>query len=174
MNSQEEQLKQLINNTESKRTLSGQHYNKNYFNNTFKPLLELGQYFEKLALERIIKYYNYSNPKLKYNNDNRYDIKINNVKYEVKTDVKAITSNNIFIEFIQNNKPSGITTSKAHFYIIVIPYKIPLFIMIEKLELEFLIVSSQFKFILQPTFKNKFTGGYIFDIQTIIKNSILI
>ena len=53
----------------------------------------------------------------------------NNISYEIKTDIRAATTNNIFVEFIQNGKLSGIATTEADNYIIVIPYdKLPLFI----------------------------------------------
>lgn len=58
------------------------------------------------------------------NNDNQYDIKMvkNNkiISYEVKTDVKCaplFDTGNIFIEFESRNKPSGISTSKAQWFV---------------------------------------------------------
>jgi hypothetical protein len=58
------------------------------------------------------------------NNDNQYDIKMykDNVmtSYEVKTDVKCaplFDTGNIFIEFESRNKPSGIATSKAKWFV---------------------------------------------------------
>ena len=97
---------------------------------------------------------------------------LNNISYEIKTDIRARTTNNIFIEFIQNSKLSGISTTEAEFYIIIIPYvKLPLFILIEVLELQFLISTMQYKFILHPNITNKYTGAYTFTLETIIKNS---
>jgi hypothetical protein len=171
-----EELKELIKQTEFKRTLLNPTYNKAYFNNVFKPLLNLGQEFEKVAVKRLIKYYNYNEDIKVYTNDNnKYDVMLNNISYEIKTDIRAATTNNIFVEFIQNGKLSGISTTEADNYIIVIPYeRIPLFILIDVLELQFLITTIQYKNIIQPNKYNNFTSGYIFDIQTIIQNSKLI
>ena len=57
---------------------------------------------------------------------------LNNISYEIKTDIRAATTNNIFVEFIQNGKLSGISKTEADNYIIIIPYeKLPLFIQME-------------------------------------------
>jgi len=171
-----EELKELIKQTGFKRNLLNPKYDKQYFNNVFKPLLNLGQEFEKIAIKRLIKYYNYDENIKVYSNDtNKYDVMLNNISYEIKTDIRAATTNNIFVEFIQNGKLSGISTTEADNYIIVIPYeKLPLFILIDVLELQFLIQTMQYKNIIQPNKHNNFTSGYIFDVQTIIKNSKLI
>ena len=171
-----EELKELIKQTEFKRTLLNPKYDKQYYNNVFKPLLNLGQEFEKVAIKRLIKYYNYDENIKVYSNDtNKYDVMLNNISYEIKTDIRAATTNNIFVEFIQNGKLSGISTTESDNYIIVIPYdKLPLFILIDVLELQFLIQTIKYKFIIQPNADNNFTSGYIFDVQTIIKNSKLI
>ena len=86
----------------------------------FHRMLEIGQAFELLAIEQIIKYY-----KKKYNllntcNDNRYDFMLtNNKKYEVKADLMASKTGNLFIENIQFGKPSGIDVTTADYYIII-------------------------------------------------------
>lgn len=164
----------LLDKTKQKRTLSNQNYNSNYYHDVFIPLLQLGQYHEDKTILRIIKHFNWDKPNIIRCNTNEYDIMINNIKFEVKTDIKAVETSNIFIEFIQKNKPSGIITTKSEYYVFVIPYKIPLYLMIEVLEIEFLITTQQYQRISQPSVYNNFTGGYIFDIQTIIKGSILI
>ena len=171
-----EESKELIKQTEFKRTLLNPKYDKQYFNNVFKPLLNLGQEFEKIAIKRLIKYHNYDENIKVYSNDtNKFDVLLNNISYEIKADIRAATTNNIFVEFIQNGKLSGISTTEADNYIIVIPYdKMPLFILIDVLELQFLITTTQYKFIIQPNKQNNFTSGYIFDVETIIKNSKLI
>ena len=132
-----EHLQKLIKQTADKRTLQNSKYDKYYFNDTFKPLLNLGVEFEKLTIQRLIKYYNYDKTvKIYTNNNNKYDVLINNISYEIKADIRSITSNNLFIEFIQNSKLSGISTTGAEFYIFVIPYQImPLFILIQTLEI---------------------------------------
>ena len=86
----------------------------------FHRMLEIGQAFELLAIEQIIKYY-----KKKYNllntcNDNRYDFMLtNNKKYEVKADLMASKTGNLFIENIQFGKASGIDVTTADYYIII-------------------------------------------------------
>jgi len=148
---------------------------KTYYNEQFKPKLDIGLFWEHQAQKRIIKYYN-NNYKLKNEcKNNNYDFELtNNTKYEIKADVKAVKTNNIFIEFLQFGKPSGIQTTKADNYIIIIPNKIETYILIDVLELEFLISTIQYKFIIQPTQYNNYTAGYIFDTEIIIKNGLLI
>ena len=87
---------------------------------------------------------------------------------------KAVQTSNLFIEFICNAKPSGIITTNANYYIFVIPYSTPTYVLIDVLELEFLISTEQFERIFQPNIFNNYTGGYIFQMETIIKNGILI
>lgn len=65
---------------------------------------------------------------MKYNNDFKYDLKVgqvkeeqlaeifNSKKIEVKYDLKALQTNNVFVEYQSRNKPSGISTSEADFY----------------------------------------------------------
>ena len=168
-------LDQLLYNTTNLRSLQNKTYDKRYFNETFKPLLDIGQHFEQLAIGRIIKYYHYnSSVQVQRDNTNELDIEINNIKYEIKTDIKAVQTSNLFVEFICNAKPSGIITTKANYYIFVIPYSTPMYILIDVLELEFLISTEQFERIFQPNIFNNFTGGYIFKMETIIKNGIFI
>ena len=55
---------------------------------------------------------------LKFNNDYRYEFKTcDKLRYEVKTDVMSLKTNNLFIEFEGYKKPSGISISKANYYI---------------------------------------------------------
>lgn len=146
---------------------------KNYYQNQFIPKLILGKFWEDQAQERIIKYLN---NKFKIKNicdTNEYDFELtNNSKYEIKCDLKANETNNIFIEYLQFGKPSGIQTTKADFYIIIVP---PMtFIIIDVLELTFLIETTQYVRIIQPQPYNNFTAGYIFEMNLIIKNGYLI
>jgi len=65
---------------------------------------------------------------MEYNSDFRYDLKIgqvaeeslanffNNSKIEVKRDLQAYRTGNIFIEYESRGKPSGISTSEAEWY----------------------------------------------------------
>lgn len=63
-----------------------------------------------------------------YNNDFKYDLKIgqvkeqelgdifSNSKIEVKYDLKALSTNNVYVEYFSRGKPSGISTTEADFY----------------------------------------------------------
>jgi len=65
---------------------------------------------------------------MEYNSDFRYDLKVGQVaeqalasifenkKVEVKRDLKAKVTGNLFIEFESRGKPSGITVSEADFW----------------------------------------------------------
>jgi len=56
-----------------------------------------------------------------YNDDNKYDILLENGKtIEVKHDYQSKTGN-MAIEWFCRNKPSGISTSKADYYIYIYP-----------------------------------------------------
>ena len=72
--------------------------------------------YEIIASEKICLLNN--TQLLKFNNDYRYDFKTcDKLRYEVKTDVISIKSNNLFIEFESYKKTSGISISKANYYI---------------------------------------------------------
>ena len=89
---------------------------KNYFTNEFIPKLELEKIYEDKALKQILKYYG-SNIKLKRTNDDfKYDFELTNgIKFEVKADIKASITNNIFIEYLQFNISSGIDKTESDF-----------------------------------------------------------
>tara|TARA_R110000765_G_C18441185_1_gene547017 strand:+ start:122 stop:472 length:351 start_codon:yes stop_codon:yes gene_type:complete len=65
---------------------------------------------------------------MKHNNDFRYDLKVGQVaenlladllenkKIEVKRDLRALETGNVFIEYESRNKPSGIAKSEADYY----------------------------------------------------------
>jgi len=57
--------------------------------------------------------------------NNKYDfLTSDGVKYEVKNDKRATLTGNYFIEYIQNDKPSGIKTTDANYYILITDNKI--------------------------------------------------
>ena len=163
-----QQLKALIEKTEDKRTLSGHTYGKTYYQENFIPLLQLGQQYEQLAVNRIVAHYKYDNPKITLNNDSRYDIKINKKTYEVKLDIKAKTTGNVFIEYICKNKLSGISITEAKYYLIVIPYQPEeTFLLIKTRKLKELIEKEAYFKHFQPNKYNNFSGGYIFTIDAL-------
>ena len=90
-------------------------------NLNFKQDLKLGNDGEKI----LVKYLEDKGCKfLNFNDDNKYDIKMikkNKITtYEIKTDVKCaplFDTGNIFIEFNSRNKPSGINTTQADWFV---------------------------------------------------------
>ena len=82
----------------------------------FNENLKRYQPYEVEASELIKKYKNVTI--LKFCNDNRYDFKTSDkIRYEVKTEPSSIITGNYFIEFFAYGKPSGISVTRAHFYI---------------------------------------------------------
>jgi hypothetical protein len=69
---------------------------------------------------------------MKYNNDFKHDLKVGNVgeKYlgsilesktiEIKTDLQAHKTGNVFIEYFSRGKKSGIATSESDFYAFIL------------------------------------------------------
>ena len=71
---------------------------------------------------------------MKYNNDFSYDLELGKKgenllakillltgdKIEVKTDLQATQTGNVFIEYKSRNKLSGISTTKAHYWAFLI------------------------------------------------------
>lgn len=162
-----EKLKQHLNQTEHLRTLTHSKKYENYYEEVFKPLLKLGQEAEQLALDKLLTYYNYKKPKIKFNNDNRYDIKLNKKKYEIKCDVRATKTNNIYIEYQAYNKASGIETTESHYYLIVVPYQIePLYLLIKVKILKKLITDKKYIRKIEPN-EILLTGGYLFKLDVL-------
>jgi hypothetical protein len=88
----------------------------------FQRDLIIGQQFENIAQERIMAYYENKLKVIETCDDFRYDFKLsNNLTYEVKYERASLQTGNIFIEYIAFLKPSGISTTEADFYIIVLP-----------------------------------------------------
>ena len=74
------------------------------------------QPYEVIASELIKKYKNVGITK--FCDNNKYDFKTSDgIKYEVKCEPSSIKTGNYFVEFFAYGKPSGISTTKAHFYI---------------------------------------------------------
>jgi hypothetical protein len=66
-----------------------------------------------------------------YNNDSRYDFRLtssteNDLTFEIKSDcyeyLKGFMTYNIFVETSCSNKPSGIMTSEADYFVYYFPY----------------------------------------------------
>jgi len=69
---------------------------------------------------------------LNYNSDFKYDLELgvlseqklseilHHKRIEVKTDLLTLKTGNVFIEYSSRNKPSGIATTQADYYAIVV------------------------------------------------------
>ena len=81
--------------------------------------LQIGQQFEKHAIDKLKERF-----KLKLcftNEDSRYDFVLSNgMAYEVKFDIMAAKTRNIYIEKHNRNKESGINKTESDYYVIVI------------------------------------------------------
>ncbi len=65
---------------------------------------------------------------MEYNNDFKFDLKVGQTKeielgnilndktIEVKFDLKALETNNVYVEYQSRNKPSGISTTNSDYY----------------------------------------------------------
>jgi hypothetical protein len=139
-----------------------------YFKKVFLIKLATYQIWENVAIERIVSYLDGKYYLKHTNNDYRYDFELSSGKrYEVKFDAKASETGNVYVEFLQFNKNSGIRTTQADFYIIIIPRKVTLFLLVSVTDIEQLIKSEMYKRIIQPNSTNYYTAGYIFDVELI-------
>ena len=129
--------------------------------------LEKFKPYEIEAAKRIIKLNNVEVKK--WCNNYKYDFKTSdNLKYEVKTEPMSLKTNNFFIEFYGYGKKTGITTTKANFYIIsdtINYYLINVNVLKE--------IIDNNKFPMQKT-RDKTTIGYLVSKNIIIENSIII
>jgi hypothetical protein len=113
--------------------------------------------------------------KAKYNVDikkwcdnSNYDFKTtDNIKYEVKAEPTSLKTFNCFIEYFAYGMPSGISISKANYYVITdtINY--------------YLIETKRLKELCQKynnikKTRDNLTSGYLLKKQVIIENSIII
>lgn len=79
-----------------------------------------------LVIDKAIRYL--KEKQMKYNNDFKYDLKVGQAKeeelgeifnsktIEVKYDLQALKTNNVYVEYSSRGKPSGISKSVADFY----------------------------------------------------------
>lgn len=89
-------------------------------------IFKYGLYIESIVIDYLqnVKQYKILE---KYNNDNKYDLIIqdteNNVfKVEIKGDRQAYITNNLYIEYISHDKPSGINTTKSDIILYVVEH----------------------------------------------------
>jgi hypothetical protein len=129
----------------------------------FERKLQLGLYWERQAISTLINYFDGKYSLLNTNDDYKYDFQLTNgLKYEVKYDHMASKTNNIFIEFEQYNKPSGILKTYADYYIIIVPYDQIKFLMVRVDDIIEFIKNSRYKKIYGDEFKK----GFLFDVTS--------
>ena len=74
--------------------------------------------YEDILAQKLINHFDLKPPTYSKSNDNKFDIILsNNATYELKCDTIANQSKNVFVEHYSRGKPSGISTSKADFYV---------------------------------------------------------
>src|ERR1700722_10409885 len=83
--------------------------------------LKVGQLYEKIASEHIIKFYKGKYQLIEINDDSRNDFILSkNKRYEVKALLKVYLYQNIFVEDMAFKKSSGIALTQANFYVFVL------------------------------------------------------
>ena len=87
----------------------------------FEEYLAYGKKYEYLA--QLIQQRNNVSVLLEQNGDNyrhvKYDfMSSDGIRYEVKTDSRSLDTNNFYVEFSKNDRPSGIAISEVDYYII--------------------------------------------------------
>jgi hypothetical protein len=84
---------------------------------SFLEKLAEGKIYEQIAIDKITKKYDVELIEWLDNSD--YDFKTSDGKtYEVKADLKSAKTTNFFIEYRGFEKPTGISITKATYYII--------------------------------------------------------
>jgi hypothetical protein len=143
----------------------------NYAN--FKKDLKLGMLYETIALKQILNYYKNKYTLVATNDDNKFDFLLsNNKSYEVKALLKVYKYNSIFVEDTAFRKPSGISVSKANFYIFVLIDNcvVQKTIVISTVKLKRLIHEKKYiKYYVDPL-----KSGNLFDLQYLISESLTI
>ena len=148
---------------------------------SFENLKKIGDIGEYIAIQYLE---NLGEKIINKNNTKEFDIKTNLYLYEIKFDIKAITTQNLFIETYTTYKkpiiksvPSGIYTTKAHFYIFVIPNLIENLYTIIKVptnELKTLIKNKKYRCLAHNNkYYNTISNGFIIPIEEIKKYSVI-
>ena len=131
----------------------------------FYKLLKENKIFEQIAADKVCKLNNTTI--VKFNNTNAYDfITSDNTTYEVKADHRAIQTSNFFIEYLGYNKPSGLSTTKADYYIL------------SDTKYYFMIRTDVLKLLCKGKYSAKTPDnssiGFLISRYDIIKNSVII
>jgi hypothetical protein len=138
----------------------------------FKKDLSIGQKYEVIAQDRIIEYYENKLKVIETCDNYKYDFRLSNdFTYEVKFERSSLKTNNIFLEYIAFQKPSGIDMTQADYYIFVLPVNETdnQFVLIDVDTLKQLIIDKQYT----REHTDKYKSGYIFSKFIIIHKGIL-
>ncbi len=133
----------------------------------FQKQLKIGQLYEKMAQQQLMKYYDNKYVVISTCDNNKYDFMMtNNMKYEVKADVLSSKTGYIFIENIQYDKASGIDVTEADYYIIIVVTSnmfksFEQYLMIDVSVLKQLITDKLYTKI----YSDKFKSGYLFNLE---------
>ena len=142
----------------------------------FKEQLAIGKLYETKAQSQLIQYYKNKYVVVSECNDNKYDFVMSNGKaYEVKADLIASKTGYIFIENVQYNKESGIETTEANYYIIIIIVsnyfkQHEKYLKISVKTIKELISNNEY----DKVYEDKNKSGYLFRIDVIEKKSKVI
>jgi len=133
--------------------------------NQFLINLKANKIYETIAAQKICSLNNVSVLNTCDNSD--YDFRTSDhLTFEIKADHLVLKTCNFFIEFSGYGKPSGISITKAHFYILT------------DTKYYFLISTDKLKELIQncevKTTKNGLTSGYLINRFFIVKNSVCI
>lgn len=121
--------------------------------------------YEIISQDRICSFF--STEILNTCNNSNYDFETtSNIKYEVKADHMSLKTGNFYIEINGYNKASGLSTSKANFYIITDTVN---YYLIDINILKALVINKPLRYT-----RDGKTFGHIINTQTIIKHSIII
>ena len=143
-------------------------FNKKYYEYFLENKAKFDIY-EKIALDKVIKYYNDEYTLVHMCDNYKYDFMLSNEKmYEVKADIACINTSNFFVEYydLYNKKASGIDTTESNYYIITDAIN---YYMIKTKKLKK--ICKKYRSL--PN-KNRTSIGYIVPVSVVIDKSILI
>ena len=144
----------------------------------FQQQLAIGQVYEEKAIERVCNASHHKYSLVCRNNDNRFDFELSNgKKYEVKADLMAVKTGNIYVEVMSFHKPAGLAVTKAHFYIIM--YHTPTGSIFTPLQENYVRVSvRKLKRLLNERkyrySSDEYKGGYLVPIEDIAEIGMLL
>ena len=135
----------------------------------FQQQLAIGQVYEEKAIERVCNASHHKYSLVCRNNDNRFDFELSNgKKYEVKADLMAVKTGNIYVEVMSFHKPAGLPVTQAHFYIIM--YHTSTGSIFTPLQENYIQVSER-KYRYSS---DEYKGGYLVPIEVIVEIGVVL